>query len=158
MPLKRDASLIPLSLDHHQGLVRVFEIRQALRAGAGLAQQAAAAREFWQRSLRAHFEAEEAALFPAMRDLNEATVLLTRLSDEHRRLETMTQAIDAAPESLRAFADLLESHIRLEERQLFGLYQAHVPPAVRAEVEVRIRAILDRHDDAPASCELPRRG
>ena len=158
VPLKRDPSLVPLSHDHHHGLVRVFEIRQALRAATGLEAQAALARRFWEESLVPHFAAEEEALFPAMHGVDGAAALIERLCDEHRRLEAMAFAADPAPESLRTFADLLEGHIRLEERQLFPSYQAHVPQARRDAVEQRVRAILKRASDSPASCDLPRRG
>ncbi len=158
MPQKRDASLIPLSHDHHHGLVRVFEIRQAVRAGTGLEEQAAATREFWRRDLAPHFEAEEVAVFPALRAVSDAAAIVRCLLDEHGRLRAMAGAIAATPESLGAFADLLEAHIRLEERDFFVRYEAHVPREERGAIEAAVRRILNRPDDTPKACELPRRG
>jgi len=158
MPQKRDASLIPLSHDHHQGLVRVLQIRLAVRAGAGLEGEATATREFWARELVPHFAAEEAAVFPVMRAVSGAAELVARLLDEHDQLRALAGAIEATAESLSAFADLLEAHIRLEERDLFVRYQAQVPAAERGAVEAQVRRILHRPDDAAKVCELPRRG
>lgn len=154
MPLKRDPSLIPLSHDHHHGLARVFEIRQALRAGADLEPEAARARAHYEQSLVPHFEAEEAAVFPAIRAVGVATALVAQLVDEHARLRAMAVELEPTAPSLSAFADLLERHIRMEERELFAQYQEHVPEAVRRGVEGEVRAILRRRDDDAKACDL----
>jgi len=157
MPLRRDPSLIPLSHDHHHGLMRVLLIRQALRAGAGLSEEAAATRDFCERSLVAHFAAEEEALFPLMRAASCAVGLLDVRVAEHDKLREMARALDASAEQLAAFADLLERHIRREERELFMEYQAHIPQAQRPAVEDEIRRLLNRPDDTGKSCDLPPR-
>jgi len=64
MPPRRDPSLIPLSHDHHHGLVRVFEIRRALRGGEDLAAQLRRTLAFYRDDLTPHFRAEEDALVP----------------------------------------------------------------------------------------------
>ena len=157
MPLRRDASLIPLSHDHHHGLVRVFEIRQALKARTGLAAEAAATREFYRGDLAPHFEAEETVVFPAMRATDCGLELIDVLLDEHRRLRQMASGLEATPEPMSAFADLLERHIRREERELFAQYQEHVPEAQRAAIEAEVRRILHRPNDDAAACDLSRR-
>lgn len=144
MPLKRDPSLIPLSHDHHHALVRVFEIRQALRAGRGLERQVEEMGDFWRASLLPHFAAEEEALFPLLAEIEATAAITARLLEEHGRLRAMVASLEPTRESLAALADLLDSHVRLEERQLFALYQEHVPAERRAEVERRVRAILGR--------------
>ena len=74
--MKRHAGLVPLSRDHHHGLV----MAQRLILGRSTnpradwpddrAQQAARLIDFFETDLRAHFEAEEAHVFPAAaRDL-----------------------------------------------------------------------------------------
>ena len=156
MALRHDPSLIPLSHDHHHGLVRVFMIRQAVRARVGLSEETAATQEFWTRNLVPHFEAEELVLFPALRAAHCALDLVERLTGEHARLREMAASLDASPERLSGLADLLESHIRCEERELFTQYQAQLPEAERRAVETQIRRLLDRPDDLPKACELPR--
>jgi hemerythrin-like domain-containing protein len=152
VPQKRDPSLIPLSHDHHQGLVRVFEIRQALRSGNGLERQAEVTRAFYARDLLPHFRAEEEVLVPVLRQtgaVDEAA--LQRLLDEHRTLARLASEVAGAPaaEPLQHFADLLERHIRTEEREIFAAYQAHVPVGRRDAVAAEVRRILKRpHDQA----------
>jgi hemerythrin-like domain-containing protein len=104
-----------------------------------------------------HFAAEEQAVFPLLRGIAATADLITRLLDEHGRLRAMAGTLDATADRLAAFADLLERHIRLEERQLFALYQEHVPHAQRVDVEARVRGILERPDDTRTACDLPRR-
>lgn len=156
MARKRDPSLIPLSHDHHHGLVRVFEIRQALRSGQGLEAQVELTRAFYRDELTAHFRAEEEIVFPAIGAATDAaTATLADLIAEHRRLGEMVDSLDASTQGFAAFADLLERHIRREERELFVSYEKHVAPPARAAVEEGVRRILDRPDDTPRSCALP---
>jgi hypothetical protein len=70
-------------------------------------------------------------------------------------LERLARELDASPERLSAFADLLEGHIRYEERDLFQQYQEHVPPAARPGVEEGVRRILNRPASTPKACALP---
>ena len=155
MPEKRDASLIPLSHDHHHGLVRVFEIRQALRSGEGLQRQALLTSEFYERDLVPHFRAEEEVLIPVLREtgaLDEAA--LQHLLDEHRTLERLAGELAANAEPLLPFADLLERHIRTEEREIFPAYQTLVPVGRRSAVEAEVRRILNRPDDHAQVCHV----
>lgn len=155
MAQRRDRSLIPLSHDHHHGLVRVFEIRQALKHGGDLSEQLRQTREFYREDLVPHFEAEEEAVVPALRAaMREAEAPLARLSEDHERLREMIENLDASAARLSELADLLESHIRFEERELFPLYQAHVGPDARRAVEAGVRRVLDRPDDSPRACKI----
>ena len=52
-------------------------------------EKAAQAAQFFATDLAAHFKAEEEALFPAMRDIADASELLNELLSEHRKLETL---------------------------------------------------------------------
>ncbi|MBK7978283.1 MAG: hemerythrin domain-containing protein [Deltaproteobacteria bacterium] len=139
-PLKRDPSLVRLSHDHHQGLLRAFFIRQALRTKAGLDHQAAVTRDFFRDDLVPHFRAEEEVLFPLLVPLlGDDAGLVDALLAEHRELETLTEALDGSAEKLTAYAELLDRHIRTEERRLFELYQERVPEADRPAIEARLR-------------------
>jgi hemerythrin-like domain-containing protein len=155
VPQKRDASLVPLSHDHHHGLVRVFETRQALRCGEGLERQALLTCEFYERHLVPHFRAEEEVLIPVLREtgaLDEAA--LQRLLDEHHALAHLAGELAANAEPLLRFADLLERHIRTEEREIFPAYQTHVPVGRRTAVEAEVRRILNRPDDHAKVCDI----
>ena len=155
MPQQRDPSLIPLSHDHHRGLVRVFEIRQSLRLGEGLANEALATCQFCDRDLMPHFRAEEHVLIPVLRETGAVgEAALQRLLDEHRSLERLVSELASSTDSLLPFADLLERHIRTEEREIFAAYQAHVPVERRSEVALEVRRILNRPNDQAKACSI----
>lgn len=154
-PLKRDPSLVPLSHDHHQGLLRAFFIRQALRTSSGLEHQAAVTREFFRAELVPHFRAEEDVLFPLLvPHLGSEAGLIDELLAEHRQMEALTEALDDSAEKLAAYAELLDRHIRTEERRLFELYQARVPEAERPAIEARLREALARAGKTDAACTV----
>ena len=71
MSAKRHPSLIPLSHDHHHGLVLAFRLREGLPPNRKPAdnpqEQAEDAVRFFRDNLVAHFRAEEEALFPSIR-------------------------------------------------------------------------------------------
>ncbi len=94
---------------------------------------------FFDRDLTPHFRAEEDVLFPFLRTRPSTdgarTALLDALIAEHRRLEALRERVasatgdDALAPALTAFADLLETHVRREERELFE----HFPEAVAGD-------------------------
>ncbi len=141
--MKRDPGLVPLSHDHHHGLVRVFEIRQAIRREDPLEAQYAANAAFQRQELEPHFRAEEQHLVPALREFAVVEpAAIEQLLDEHRQLERLAAATNA--DDLSAFADLLERHIRSEERVIFPAYQERLGSEDRQRIGTAIAATLGR--------------
>ncbi|MGH3083997.1 MAG: hemerythrin domain-containing protein, partial [Gaiellaceae bacterium] len=68
MELKRHPSLIPLSRDHHNGLVQALRLRRAAADGDASARLAAAREfgEFFRNEERVHLRDEEEELFPLL--------------------------------------------------------------------------------------------
>ena len=91
---------------------------------------------FYEQHLRGHFRAEEDQLFPFLR---------RHLADEHRRLAALRETIAAADGdaalcmALAAFADLLEAHVRREEREVFETFPDAVPGAEADALAAAIR-------------------
>ena len=150
-PSRRHDSLVPLSREHHYGLMLCLRIHRGLPLGGDgktwVRAKAAEAAQFFATDLAPHFKAEEEALFPAMRDFRGASDLLSELQSEHRELERLAGRLagaDAAelPETLGKFADLLEAHIRKEERELFPLYEKHAGAELAAEVGRAVKRIV----------------
>jgi iron-sulfur cluster repair protein YtfE (RIC family) len=75
--------------------------------------------------LLSHFEIEEQVLFPACGPLP----IIGDLVAEHRALEATVAETRTAPsgELLEQFCELLSSHIRREERELFEQIQQSLP-------------------------------
>lgn len=113
--MKRDPRLRGLSSEHHDALVLVRRIRRE-PASCDVAAACAA--------LAAHFLLEERVLLPALAAAGR-TDLAKRTAAEH-------EAIRAAVTTPLRFADLLEAHVRFEERELFPVCEALIPESLDA--------------------------
>jgi hemerythrin-like domain-containing protein len=128
--VKRHPALIPLSHDHHHALVQARRLRKA--AAASPPEQRRAARafaEFFAAETTAHFREEEELLFPLVAGSDRQTDdLLAQLLLEHAELRALVLRLGREVESetldeatMRRLGDLLERHVRSEERELFPL-------------------------------------
>lgn len=106
---------------------------------------------FFTRHLVPHFDAEERLLFPFLRAHVPATApLLDALVADHRRFEALREAVAAAADdgargpALTAFADLLETHVRREERELFEAFPDGLPQDETQRLGDAIRATIGR--------------
>ncbi len=115
--MKRHAGIVPLSRDHHFGLLCCWKTRQGIKKGVAPERIGAYIVYFWTVHLKKHFSEEESLLFAAAAD----DALCLRAMEEHRRLEAAIAALkdNYTEEKLLGFADLLDDHIRFEERILF---------------------------------------
>ncbi len=148
----RHPSLIPLSHDHHRGLALALRCRkQALgqirpMGLEGLKERAGEFEQFFSRNLRPHFQAEEEILFPFMRSrIAESEPLIQDLLKDHAVLRQDVARLDREDglgRLLFELGDLLERHIRREERELFPLFENHASATEAEEVGKRIEMIL----------------
>jgi hemerythrin-like domain-containing protein len=148
---RRHESLVPLSREHQYGLLLCLRIHRGLPEKAAdaswLEKKAAQTVEFFKGDLAAHFAAEEEVLFPAMREIPEAAALIAELLAQHREIESLARALepseeDSLPGTLKRFADLLEAHIRKEERELFPIYERAAAPVVTEAVGRGVRQFI----------------
>ncbi|HEX9445648.1 MAG TPA: hemerythrin domain-containing protein [Candidatus Binatia bacterium] len=137
--MPRHPSLIQLSHDHHHGLALALRCRkQALgrlkpMGLAGLRERAEELRAFLGQNLARHFDAEETVLFPFMRAaIPESVPLIDALLGEHAELRGFQPKPEGEAGLAKALfdaGDLLERHIRREERELFPLFEKHAGAA-----------------------------
>lgn len=107
--MKRHPALEPFSRDHNDGLILS---RRLVRAEPGVVEQALAD---WDKELADHFDAEEVLLGPLSSPED-----LDRMVREHADLRGRFLALDrVSVEDLEALGNLLEQHIRWEEREYF---------------------------------------
>lgn len=159
MAIKRSLELKPLSSEHHQALLISFQLKNGL-AGHGDSAGApkdlpgllALARRFEEAVFRPHACAEEELLGRHL-----APEDMKRLTGEHaeltRLLEVGRQARSAeARKALAAFAELLERHVRWEERELFGACEKAMAAEDLAVVgtELEKRLVLQRAEGKAA--------
>ncbi len=123
--MKRVLQLRDLSEDHHHGLVLA---RKAKMAASG--QEGPSGPEMWaeveavfKSELEPHFEIEELFVGEALKAAGELQ-LAQRLFDEHASLRRfLIPGHRRTVDDLRRFGELLEQHIRFEERELFQVAQ-----------------------------------
>jgi hemerythrin-like domain-containing protein len=140
----RDPSLVPLSHQHHNGLALCVLTRRSLSADSSPENVAGLARrviERYELELVNHFGIEEQVLFPVC---GEAPIV-AELVAEHRAMEALVAQMRTAPSAplLEEFCQLLSSHIRREENELFEEIQRTLPREVlhRAGEEIDRRAV-----------------
>jgi hemerythrin-like domain-containing protein len=156
--MKRHPALIPLSHDHHNGLVQALRLRRAAADGDASARLAAATEfgKFFRDEERVHLRDEEEELFPLLlrhvpsqpAPLGEARVQHVQLEGFARKLEIAVAAGSVDRETLEATGEVLDAHIRLEERELFPLIEELVP-----DDELRRLGLPDR--DATCAVRRP---
>lgn len=118
-PIKRSKELAPLSREHHDGLLFVWKIKQGLANGTALETLCNYTRWFWSNHIKPHFKDEEKVLvkfLPADNDL------VQQMFKEHALIRDLIISLDKIPDagSLQLLANLINDHIRFEERQLFA--------------------------------------
>lgn len=165
--MKRHPALVPLSREHHNGLV----IAQRLILGRSTnprspwpsAAQGQAKRLllFFQKELQPHFNFEEIELFPRLLEWSTAGAvpwqpLLETLRDDHRVMRRMIDELSIGRDEgvsiqLRSFGEQLRAHIHVEERELFERMQKECSDEQLAEV---MQLVSVYADTTGSSCSL----
>lgn len=124
-PLVRHIALVPLSQEHHQGLMLVLKLKKGIQWGVAPSRMSAYLLHIFETELLPHFQEEESGIFLWL-DPNHP--LRLRGFQEHRDMYALMVKIRLHPERLslvEAFIQLLDAHIRFEERMLFMHLQEH---------------------------------
>lgn len=130
-PLKRSDGLKPYSIDHHQGLLLCWKIRTGINCNVAPGRIAAYVIWFYKNELLPHFELEEKYIFPVLGYGND---LVMQGINDHKAISLRVNELNTV-NSLMQLAELLEKHIRFEERTLFGEVQKCATPEKLAEIE-----------------------
>lgn len=153
--MRRSRELKPLSSEHQQALLVAFQLKNGLAGHADLAGAPrdlpglyALARRFGDGVLAPHIKAEEELLG---RHLPEEA--LRRMQSEHGELQDLLKGSRSGdPKQQRAaliaFADLLERHVRWEERDVFDQFESATEDEVLADIGVELekRLVLNRNE------------
>lgn len=148
----RHPSLRALSQDHHHGLALALRCRkQALgqlkpMGAVGLAERAQEFLDFYKSNLARHFEAEEEVLFPAMRTtVPVSTAIVDTLVQDHQQIRQalpQLQIKTGLAKLIFDLGDLLERHIRKEERELFPLFESQFKTADAERIGRELKTVL----------------
>lgn len=115
-----------MSHDHHHALVEARRLRDAADGDDDPEAVAAAFGDFFSTVSVPHFREEEETLFPLVAASDEARPLVVEALLDHQCLHALVAELQRAADvrgSMREIGELLEAHVRLEERQLFPLIE-----------------------------------
>lgn len=138
-PIKRNESLKNVSRDHHYGLLFCWKLRAGLKT-VELIRIKNYADYFYKEHLLPHFKLEEKFIFPL---LGEENTLIQTAVEDHKKLRKLFEEKESSYESLVQIENILEQHIRFEERVLFKELQKMIP-------EDELVKALEHHADKPA--------
>lgn len=119
-PIKRSGELVALSRDHHAGLLLCWKIRTGVSKGIATERIKKYVSFFFEHDLREHFRQEEAFLFPLLPADEPMRALALAQHVELSALIALLEQSDVDEVAmLLRFAEMLDAHIRFEERELF---------------------------------------
>lgn len=154
--MKRHEALIPLSHDHHHGLILAQLIKQGAPVYKGLPKKISDKVDFtirfYKDELAKHFDNEEKILFPVVKGKNyDLDNLVKEIVVEHRLLKKLIHSLNVKKEPgkiLNKIGILLEEHIRKEERILFEKIQAVLNETELNNLNGKIKAVK------PDECDI----
>jgi hemerythrin-like domain-containing protein len=120
--MKRHEKLQPLSRQHHNGLLAALLLKKGIAKAAKADVMAAFIIDFWNKDLKQHFEREEQILIPALKNTSFDKNLNNQLLQEHALIRSYIDSLKNNTDDIStidAFTQLLEKHIRFEERIYF---------------------------------------
>ncbi|MEQ8703128.1 MAG: hemerythrin domain-containing protein [Phaeodactylibacter sp.] len=140
-PLKRHPVLIPLSRQHHKGLLLAQLLKSDAPDYKGMpvdipGKVAFAKKEYGDR-LRHHFEWEAGVLIPATQAYHEQLqAMADQVQSEHQQIAEQVGLLSSSSstEDLDRLGRLIEQHIRFEERVWFTAIQKMVPETVLSQL------------------------
>ncbi len=129
--MKRHESLISLSRQHHDALILAQLIKKNSPPYKGLPTDTKGKREYtlymFRDHLVPHFEAEELILIPFITGKDKTIDILSEeIVSEHKKITDLIEFIRIekdTEENLDQLGNILSSHIRKEERELFEKIQ-----------------------------------
>jgi len=151
-PIKRSEHIMPLSREHHFSLLFSWKIRQGLKKGIELQRIISYVNHFFEHNLLVHFREEEETLFAVQDD-----AMVQRALEEHQLVRKLVPELigareDEIPSRLAELADLVEKHVRYEERELFPYLEGRLSPEQLAAIghqllEMQPEPLTDSYPD-----------
>lgn len=131
--MKRHKALYNLSREHQHALALALKLKYPKKPLSSILEEEVPLlsnelSDVFENVLRKHFAKEEKCLVPGF----EQNGLMRRMLEEHKKLEGLYRKITDNPEKwdlttkrekLNLFGELLELHIRFEERELFPMIE-----------------------------------
>lgn len=139
-PINRNEHIKKLSRDHHFSLLFCWKIRQGLKTDVAIERIRKYVQYFWQQHLQSHFREEEKILFAPIKDSQ-----VHRAINEHKyikiQIEGLADSENNERKSLAKIADMVDEHVRYEERDLFP----HLERKLSKEQLENIGNLIQKH-------------
>ena len=118
-PIKRNENILKLSKEHHFSLLFCWKLRQGLKMEIEAGRMMKYVKYFATNFLLPHFAEEEVILFTSLDDK-----WVKKAIEQHKQinvlLSKLSQKTNSNPnEQLEKLANLVDDHVRYEERELF---------------------------------------
>lgn len=151
-PLKRHPALVPLSKDHHFGLLLCWKIRTGIKKEIEEDRITAYVNYFFQNHLHTHFKEEEKYIFTVLDEKDEKR---KKAEKQHRKINRLVEKLSTEPDknndTLALIEEEVEAHIRFEERDLFPYIQTTQDEAelekLRKKIEEIHHVTVEKWDD-----------
>lgn len=142
-PLKRHPAFVPVSRDHHFGLLLVWKIRQGREKGIAPERLFNYVKYFYSKHMEPHFSLEESVIFSYMAKND---LLRKEVESQHREIRDAYKELgkfenEELLTKLDEFCLMVEAHIRFEERKLFQYMQVELLNKELKEMEEKVTAI-----------------
>ncbi|HEY5367939.1 MAG TPA: hemerythrin domain-containing protein [Hanamia sp.] len=149
-PIKRNENIIKFSRDHHASLLFCWKIRQGVKHHIDIDRMLDYLRYFWTKHFAPHFGEEEAFLFAPLKDDK-----VLKAMDDHKSIKESIEALHATKlhgteEKLLELADMVDEHVRYEERILFPHLESTLSHEQLKHIGTQIsdEPLLDTYQDA----------
>ncbi|MDE3124444.1 MAG: hemerythrin domain-containing protein [Bacteroidota bacterium] len=145
MPIKRTKAMQPLSRQHHNGLLFCLLLKKGVAKQASVKIISDFGIQFWQNELQYHFHLEEMYLIDLGNTYPVLVNGLQKMMYEHGIIHTYFKkmGIHITYEEITQLSELLEKHIRFEERILFP----HIESIISSDALQRIgKAVQDEQN------------
>jgi hemerythrin-like domain-containing protein len=141
-PIRRNENIVKLSKDHHFSLLFCWKIREGIKMKIPSGRIIKYVEYFKANFLLPHFKEEEKILFAALKDRP-----VEKAIEQHKEINNLVsdliknKVLNPAKQ-LEKLVELLDDHVRYEERQLFP----HIEKSLKqAQLEVIGKQLNEEH-------------
>lgn len=119
-PIKRNENIVKLSQDHHASLMFCWKLRQGVKYDVAVQRMTQYILYFWEHHFSFHFKEEEEFLFAPLVEDDK----IQKAIEDHQKIKKIINEINVSgienpPGILLELADMVDEHVRYEERILF---------------------------------------
>lgn len=142
--MQRSKSLYPLSWQHHDELLCCLLIKKGVQNKADISVLTDFTNIFWKEDLKSHMDAEEDILIPFLVKHRFEARYINMIKTDHSIIQSILTRLNTFDHRLKVveiFANLVEQHIRFEERFIFSKMQDLLSEKELDELGVQLHTI-----------------